>query len=89
MAEALKTTDKEPIDLKPVLELKPAPVKEIVVIEGKKVSRTTTVVDVPESELQSKIDNLDAQISRTTERYIAPLQALRADIVAELATLSA
>ena len=60
---------------------------EIVVVDGKKVSRTTTVEDEAAADLQAELDRLDAQIDATRKRYIAPLKAKRRLLIKKLATL--
>ena len=64
------------------------PTREIVEVEGEKVRRTTTVVDVTGTELQGQIDRVTAEIESTMARYISPLEARKAVLVAELADLA-
>lgn len=62
-------------------------VTNVVEIEGAKISRTTTVVEVDAPDLQTKVDALDAQIASTLDRYIKPLKVQRRKLVRQMADL--
>ena len=63
------------------------PTKEVVDVDGEKVHRTTTVVDVTQTELEADVVRIDAQIATTIARYVTPLEAQKAEIEAKIATL--
>ena len=62
----------------------PDATSEIVTIDGKRVRRTTTIVDVTDAELQSQLAALTEQIASTIARYVTPLENRKAEIQAKI-----
>jgi hypothetical protein len=60
---------------------------KVVVVDGEKVIRTTTVEDEDAADLQAELDRPDAQIDATRKRCIVPLKARRKLLIKKLATL--
>ena len=60
---------------------------EIIVVDGNKVRRTTTISDEVAPDLQSEVDKLDEQIADTIARYVKPLKVQRRKLVRKMADL--
>ena len=61
---------------------------KIVDVDGKKVHRTTTIVDESAADLQEQIAGVDRAIAATTARYITPLEIRRKALEAKVAELA-